>query len=152
MKPPYNYILLLFCRRRLFELLLFLVVMIILLLFSNTCTLWNFAMLYVILIVSLCLHFIIICYLLPFTIFLLLYQAGKSIILDCLLNQRFVFLLTARTNYENFNIRFKGAVLWNNIEASSKFFALTNLSVSLKSLLLCHIDSYLYFLFTPIHL
>ena len=79
---------------------------------------------------SLCLNFIIICYLLPFTIFLLLYQAGKSIILNCLLNQRFVFLLTARTNYENFNIRFKEAVLSNNIEASSKFFALTNLSVS----------------------
>ena len=87
-----------------------------------------------------------------FHYFLLLYQADTSIILDCLLNQRFVFLLAARTNYENFNIRFKGAVLWNNIEASSKFFALTNLSVSLKSLLLCHIDSYLYFLFTPIHL
>ena len=109
-------------------------------------------MLYIILIVSLCLNFIIICYLLPFTIFLLLYQAGKSIILNCLLNQRFVFLLTARTNYENFNIRFKEAVLSNNIEASSKFFALTNLSVSLKGLLLCHINSYLYFLFTPIHL
>ena len=60
---------------------------------------------------SLCLNFIIICYLLLFTIFLLLYQGGTSIILDCLLNQRFVFLLAARTNYENVNIRFKGAVL-----------------------------------------
>ena len=69
MKPPYSYILLLFCRRKLFELLLFLVIMIILLLFSNTCTLWNFVMLYIILIVSLCLNFIIICYLLLFTIF-----------------------------------------------------------------------------------
>ena len=47
-------------------------------------------------------------------------QAGTSIILDCLLNQRFVFLLAARTNYGKFNIRFKGAVLWNNIEASLK--------------------------------
>ena len=73
--------------------LLFLVLMLILPLFSNICTLWNFVMLYVILIVSLCLNFIIICYLLLFTIFLLLYQAGTTIILDCLLNQRFVFLL-----------------------------------------------------------
>ena len=36
------------------------------------------------------------------------------------LNQRFVFLLAARTNYGKFNISFKRAVLWNNIEVSLK--------------------------------
>ena len=86
-------------------------------------------MLYIILNVCLCLNFIIICYLLLFTIFLLQYQAGTSVIHDCLLNQRFVFLLAARTNYGKFNIHFKGLFF-------GKFFALTNLSVSLKSLLL----------------
>ena len=72
-----------------------------------------------------------------FHYFLLLYQAGTSIILDCLLNQRFVFLLAARTNYGKFNIRFKGAVdLWNNVEASLKILRFDKFKCFLKKSLI----------------
>ena len=88
-------------------------------------------MLYIILIVSLCLNFIIICFLLLSTISLFLYQVGTTIILDCLLNQLLVFH-SARINDGKFDIRFKGAVLWNNIVESLKTIRFYPFKSSLK--------------------
>ena len=85
---------------------------------------------------SLCLKFIIICFLLLFTIFLLLYKVGTSIILDCLLNQRFVYLLPGLIMGSlTFVSRW---LFWNNIEASLKILLFHKFKCSLKSLLLRH--------------
>ena len=68
-------------------------------------------MLYITLIVSLCLNFIIICYLLLFTIFFTPISSRHKY--NTRLSSKSI--PTARTNYGKFNIRFMGAVLWNNI-------------------------------------
>ena len=60
---------------------------------------------------------------------------------------------TGRTNYGKFIICFKGAVLWNNIEAFVKILRSHKFKCSLKkSLITSYLLSYLYFLFTAVHL
>ena len=84
---------------------------------------------------SLCLNGIIICYLLLFTIFFT--PIASRYKYNTRLSSKSAFCIpTARTNYEKFNIRFKGAVLWNNIEASLKLLRFHKFKCSLINYLI----------------
>ena len=133
MKPLY--ILLSFCRRRLFDLLLFLVIMLI--------TSPTFKQLYI-------MKFRDIIYYLNCVLMFKFYHNLLSSAFhyfftpiasrhkyNTRLSSKSAFCIpTARTNYGKFNIRFKGAVLWNNIEASLKIIRFHKFKCCLKKSLI----------------